>query len=354
MAAMILQALAFALLSASPTSRPLAPRELLACPQKDLSLHADQSFELKADGWPRPVWVLSGTSTTGFRAAANHEWVRVVTPKCAVVSEIEAPSGELDGLAFYDLDADGRAEVVMLSHHPEPFVRLLGPRGPVLQELEKLLNGLGRSALTLPEIRELASVAGNRVKSVSCSQGSPPFAVTSDGTLGAFFDSSPIRLLVDDSVPKFVGARLVNALGDAKRRGCEMTMNPDVPHGSGLVCGDPVAEFNKLLLALEPPVEFAMVGDLGTEVAVGSVKVSLQALCGARDEKVVAVGRQGKTMTVYSVASQASLSFTECTADEQEAADECARSGGTCIHDVLCVPQATQWPNGTVTRVTLK
>jgi hypothetical protein len=207
----------------------------------------------------------------------------------------------------------------------------------------------------LPKVKELATFAANGVRSVSClRREAPPFAVSADGKLGAFFGSAPLRALADGSEPKFVTPRLRAALQGAQSRGCELTMDQSRPHGSGLACDNPVAEFNKLLTAVEPPVELGALGEPQANVAVGGQPVRLQALCEAANEKVVAVGRAGKVLTVYTVAADEGLQLAACTAEEEQQAEECYRSGGTCVHDVQCVPQPTVWPMGTVTRVTLK
>jgi hypothetical protein len=135
-----------------------------------------------------------------------------------------------------------------------------------------------------------------------------------------------------------------------------MTHNsdPDVPHGTGLICEDPVEEFNKLLTAVEPPVEFLPLGEPVSDVEVDGQQVSLRDLCGLQKVRVVAVGRLGKTVAIYTVTEDADLRLRACTPEEEDFERECYESGGTCVHDVLCVPQATVWPSGTIVRMTLK
>lgn len=338
------------LLSATAASRPLTAAELARCPQAELRVDPNQAFALKAPGWPA-VWVIGGARTN----IEDEQQVRVVTPACVLLSHAEAPGYALDGLAFYDLDGDGRVEVTMLTHDaPERSrVRILGPKGPALQRLQDWLNAMER-LMTLPELRTLTGLMSKGIRRVTCRSSDLPFAVTDDSRLGAFFGATPVRRLTDGEVPTFVSGRLRSALEGAQGRGCSMTMDPDVPHGSGLVCGEPVDEFNKLLTAVEPPVEFRALGEPVTDVEVNGQRVAIGGLCGLADAKVAAVGRHGKTVSVYTVAADADLRLAACTREEEALAEECYASGGTCVHDVQCVPQPTEWPSSTVIDFTVK
>jgi hypothetical protein len=191
--------------------------------------------------------VLAGAQASG----KSQQRVRVVTPQCALVSQAEAAGDALDGVAFHDFDGDVRVEVTLLTHRSPDIsiVRILGPQGPALQNFERVLNEAERS-MTLPEVRKLAKLTATGVRTVTCSHfGDVPFAVSADGTLGAFFGSQPVQRLVDGAEPSFVTPRLRTALEGAQARGCRMTMDNSVPHGSGLVCGEPVEELIKLLTA---------------------------------------------------------------------------------------------------------
>ncbi len=349
------------LLSAGAPIRPLTPAELAKCAPEGVVAQADQSFALLGvSGLPPKAFLVSGLFEEHTRA------VLLDGDTCRTVSSVDDPeAGQVESVSLFDLDDDHSPELVLLAaaKGAADLRRLsIFPIRSDLTHFDSVINALGERQLTMARVKVLAkAVFRDLPKAVTrkkCEYDVPlPFAFSGDGVWAAYLDPRrPLARFSDGAAPRFMNARLGEALAAATNRGCSMTLDTSVPHGSGLDCLQPVDEFNKVLAGVTPPVEFTALtpSDEGATVTVLGVALPVTLLCTREDQTVVRVNRQGDQLTVLSVNAGARTSLYACTEAEEAAAQECYASGGTCVHDVQCVPTPTTWPTATVTRVVLK
>ncbi|MFT3839987.1 MAG: hypothetical protein QM723_23570 [Myxococcaceae bacterium] len=340
-------------LLAAPVTRPLTVDELrLAAPSQPCAPDPKQSFHTTALT-PSPAWVVTASCPYGLS-------VSLLKPGGEHLQSWTIGRGQLDAMAFDDLDHDGSAELILLGDGGLSVLSRQGDGYAHARGIESRATRLLGDHPAIPALRELMR-PDPRPKpklpkglTLDCAEAPLPFAVSDDHRYGAWLGSTiDIHDFQTGGRPGWLTPRLQAVLDQRLQPGCEETQH-EGPHGSGLRCLEPVSELDALVAGVQPEVHFVEVGTALTQdggLPDGSVRVTrggrppveiaARALeCGAGEFPHVlgVLYGPGAAQVVFEARESGEHPLYECTPEEQETEQECFYSGGTCIHDVLCVP----------------
>jgi len=335
------------LLAAPPVTRHLDSKDLKSLTDVG-GPDEEQSFETRAMG-PGPVWFVpeaGGMLTVSFFEGGT----RVAT------FAIGTPGDKVTAVAFDDLDHDGFAEALVMTGNAffafkrsSGFHRAKGIEARVRREL-------GDGA-TLPKARALfRRPTGTRPGlprglEPACVVEELPVAVSSDGRAAVWLGQPVVvRDLDTGQAPAWLTPRVQEALDQRLTPGCKLTQS-DEPHGTGLDCMDPIDSLNLMFTASNPPIVFESLeahltteGVTRTTVKIPQAKLELpiRALACDDGEQPHVLGvllSPHHALVVSEPADSGPYALYACTEEGDENQASCEYGGGTCIHDVNCVPE---------------
>ena len=347
------------LLLAAPVTRPLTDAELgVASPSLDCPPDPKQSFQTTALE-PSPLW---------FVAARCSEMLTValLKPGGEELQSLTLGRGVLDAVAFDDLDGDGSAEIILISGGELNVLSRQGDRYDDAAGIEARCARVLGAHPTIAKIRELYRPDPRPVPRLpkgvrsDCASGALPFAVSEDGRYGAWLGSTiDIHDFDSGQKPPWLSDRLQQVLDERLQPFCEETIR-DGPHGTGLRCEEPVPDLQALVAGVQPPVQFVETlaalqqapgssPEATTVNRIGkpALEIPVRALVCHPHEFPHVLGvlyGPNTARIVYEPEDTGDHPLYQCTPEEQEQERQCYYSGGTCVHDVLCVPTAQPPP----------
>lgn len=321
----------------------------------------------------------------------------------ALWGSVDGPGlSQVEAVAFTDANGDGEPDVVVIASAPatgtsrakQGVLLLLQQRQgnfAAAPELSARLSAALQPKVTARGVvQRLNFWMGHAAQApalppnveVTCSETTVPLAISDDHRYGLWLDGDhpqdtpAVHALTDASQPQWLTARVQAVMNSRVRLAC-WEERSSMPHGGSVECFDPVVNLNEVVAAAQPPITFASFDaslasatDVAFDGAVLSlrrapgkppVELPLGALrCGAQTGEVLSflgaiAGPKAISLFVQvNAPHDQSAELYRCDDPEAlQAERECAEGGGTCIHDVFCVPTAAPQRRARVVTVPL-
>lgn len=346
------------------SARPLTAKELASVQQQlgGRQPIAGQAFETEALAPDTRHWFIPAQKDGDFLGL-------LLDAEKKAIGRLELDSSaherlvSFDAVAFIDVNDDGQADVVAV-------VRVKSEAAPVKRKALLLLRtGSGFTQDTEQE-RSVTVALGERMTvakirdrlrppllskvTVSCQSMTLPLALSREGLL-AFtpFERPYVRSLISGDPPSWMTPRLQGAIERVDGPGCSWKSDEDLPHGGGPSCTAPIAELNDVLAGLPDAPTFADTAgelDAGAADLRGSMLYLKSGMAGfkpgrlplpsscpvGQGDQVIGALASDREVAIFLAPKDVEVP-TSMYKDPEEA-EECYRSGGTCVQDIVPAP----------------
>lgn len=356
-------------LSVVLAARPLTSAELASVQARlgDRRPIAGQAFET-ARSSDAALWFVPADRDGNFLGLLLDQDRHVVARL-----ELDSAAGErlvsFDSVSFVDADDNGFADAIAVAHtragggRPKPRALLLMQREDGFAQdyaLEREVAQALGERLTMARLRERLRPRLLAGVTVACRQVALPLAASAQGAwaFNPGADPAGIFSLATSEPPPWLTPRLAKAVARIEGPDCAWRAQEGMIHGGSPACNDPVGHLNDVLSGLpEAPTFSDFVPALDTSVASvrGSTLRLKKAVAGLGPGRVALPGDcptgveargalwSARALIVVLAPAEADLPTTPF-ADPPEA-EECFRSGGTCVHDIVPIvaPRPAVW-----------
>jgi hypothetical protein len=271
-----------------------------------------------------------------------------------------------DAVAFVDANEDGRADVlavVLVKRDAGPARRkallLMQTASGFTQdfETERAVTAALVERLSVARIRERLRPPLLSNVTVSCRSLTMPLAVSHEGLLAFSPGESPeVWNLMSGEAPPWMTPRLKTAIDHIEGPSCEWQRDENMPHGGSPSCTAPIQQLNDVLSGLPHAPAFAdTAGELDAQAVSlhGSMlhlnsgvaglkpgRIPLPSDCAVGDGQIVGAISSARELVIFLAPKDTPVPDSPYT-DPPEA-EECYRSGGTCVQDI--VPITVDYP----------